>query len=166
MKHELYANAALIPSPLGGGQHGHIGLIMQAPLYQTISNTPFIIPSDPGILPVFSPNISYTAAHREAIIMEHKELRRIFDTIINVDFAIKKLVIIAVQDVYLAEKNSRYMGFHNVSTMELLEHLMQRYGKISPLAIKSNKNTMDEPLDTSQSIDVYFKKMTIVYSLR
>ena len=159
IKNELYANAAVIPTTLGGGQHGHIGLIMPAPLYATLSNTPFIFPADPGPLPQFSPNIQYTAVHRDTIIQEHKEQRHLYDTITNVDLALKKLVLAAIDDVYLNEKKHRYTGYLNISTLDLLTHLMQRYGKITPLAIKQNKTLMEEPLDTSQPIDVYFRRV-------
>ena len=129
IKTELYANAAVIPNALGGGQHGHIGLIMEAPLYATLSNIPFIVPQDPGPLPVFDPNLRYTTAERETVIREHKETRRLYDTITNVELALRNQVINAVDEVYLSEKRNRYTGYHRVSTRELLDHLMQRYGK-------------------------------------
>ena len=132
---------------------------MPEPLYATLSTTPFIVPTDPGPLPLFNPNMNYTAAHRETVIREHKEQRRLYDTITNVDLALKKLVLAAVDDVYLNEKKHRYTGYFQVSTQDLLTHLMQRYGKITPLAIKQNKTLMEEPLDTSQPIHVYFRRV-------
>ena len=159
IKTEIYANAAVIPNALGGGQHGHIGLIMEAPLYATLSNIPFIVPQDPGPLPVFNPNLRYTTAERETVIREHKETRRLYDTITNVELALRNQVINAVDEVYLSEKRNRYTGYHRVSTRELLDHLMQRYGKITPLACKQNKTCFEEQLDTSQPIDVYFRRI-------
>ena len=35
----LYENATSLPSPLGGGQHGHIGIIMTPQWYTTLANT-------------------------------------------------------------------------------------------------------------------------------
>ena len=54
-----------------------------------------------------------------------------------------------MDQVDLVEKKHRYMGYFHVSTKELLDHLMQRYGNITPLARKRNKKLMEEPLDTS-----------------
>ena len=62
LKADLFANAAVIPTTLGGGQHGHLGLVMKDQLYQTLSGTVFIVPPDPGPLPLFNPNRTYTAA--------------------------------------------------------------------------------------------------------
>eukprot|EP00957_Ditylum_brightwellii_P029656 2241103-Ditylum_brightwellii.AAC.1 len=39
MSKMLYANAAKVPATLGGGNKGHIELIMKALLYATISTT-------------------------------------------------------------------------------------------------------------------------------
>ena len=41
--------------------------------------------------------------------------------------------------------------------MDLLDHLMYQYGKIVPINIKDNKDQMDESINTSQSIGIYFK---------
>eukprot|EP00957_Ditylum_brightwellii_P095778 7297290-Ditylum_brightwellii.AAC.1 len=36
---QLYVNAGAIPTGLGGGGHGHIGLMMDPALYTTLSAT-------------------------------------------------------------------------------------------------------------------------------
>eukprot|EP00957_Ditylum_brightwellii_P129771 9898945-Ditylum_brightwellii.AAC.1 len=42
MSKMLYANAAKVPTTLGGGNKGHIRLIMKALLYATISTTAYV----------------------------------------------------------------------------------------------------------------------------
>eukprot|EP00957_Ditylum_brightwellii_P156780 11932736-Ditylum_brightwellii.AAC.1 len=44
---QLYKNAATIPSSLGGGAHGHIGLVMEPILYSSLSATACNAPSEP-----------------------------------------------------------------------------------------------------------------------
>ena len=80
---------------------------MQAPLYQTLSETLFIIPHSPGLLPIFNPNIVYMAAHEDTVIWKHKELQHLFDTITNVNLELKKQLIAAVEKLYFAEKKNR-----------------------------------------------------------
>ena len=48
----LYGNSSTLSKSLGGGQHSHIGLITKPTLYATLSNTPYVSPADPGIIPV------------------------------------------------------------------------------------------------------------------
>eukprot|EP00957_Ditylum_brightwellii_P140432 10699708-Ditylum_brightwellii.AAC.1 len=44
----LYANAAAVPTTLGGGAHGHIGLVMEAGLYGMLSGgTAYTAPPEP-----------------------------------------------------------------------------------------------------------------------
>eukprot|EP00957_Ditylum_brightwellii_P136717 10425849-Ditylum_brightwellii.AAC.1 len=50
----LYTNVAAVPTMLGGGAHGHIGLVMEAGLYGTLSGgTAYTAPPEPvrGPLP-------------------------------------------------------------------------------------------------------------------
>eukprot|EP00957_Ditylum_brightwellii_P188638 14360929-Ditylum_brightwellii.AAC.1 len=44
---QLYENAATIPSSLGGGAHGHIGLVIEPMLYSSLSATSYNAPSAP-----------------------------------------------------------------------------------------------------------------------
>ena len=52
----LYGNSSALSTSLRGGEHGHIGLIMNPTLYATLSNTPYVLPPDPGIIPVIPTN--------------------------------------------------------------------------------------------------------------
>ena len=46
---ELKANASSVPSTLGGGQHGHLGLLLPAARYIALAHTvPWISPGNPG----------------------------------------------------------------------------------------------------------------------
>ena len=54
----LYRKAASVPTTLGGGQHGHIDIIMTPQLYTTLANTPYKSPPDPGIIPTHATGVS------------------------------------------------------------------------------------------------------------
>ncbi len=56
MVQTLYGNAASLATTLGGGVHGHIGIIMGQALYATLMATPYIAPIDPGVLPNIPPH--------------------------------------------------------------------------------------------------------------
>jgi len=51
LKKELIAIAASIPTTLGGGNHGHAGLIVDATKYLMMAGIAFVIPPNPGIYP-------------------------------------------------------------------------------------------------------------------
>ena len=48
---QLKANAASIPSELGRGKHGLLGLIMSDATYLLVTNSAFRFPPNPGLLP-------------------------------------------------------------------------------------------------------------------
>ena len=46
---ELKGNATSVPSTIGGGHYGHLGLILSADKYATLANTtPWVTPDRPG----------------------------------------------------------------------------------------------------------------------
>ena len=157
MVQALYGNAASLSTTSGGGAHGHIGLIMTPALYATLTATPYLAPIDPGILPNI-PNRS-TAESREQIIREHKEERRVYDNNTTMDDALKGQIIDTIEDTYLCELRNKYTGYLGVNTRDLLDHLIDRYGKITPADLEANKMRMNEPIDATQTIDVFFKRI-------
>jgi hypothetical protein len=66
MAQTLYGNAASLATMLGGGGHGHIGIIMRQPLYATLNvTTPYVAPVDRGVLPTIL--VAATSPTRERI---------------------------------------------------------------------------------------------------
>jgi hypothetical protein len=153
----LYGNAASLQSPLGGGQHGHIGIIMSTVLYATLSNQQYDTPADPGLPPV--PPARATGAIIEENRISYASERKIYDNHTNMDDALKSQIIDAVNDVYLSEVRNKYTGYLGVTTRDLIDHLLDRYGKITASDIEECKKRMNEPIDATQPIDVYFQRI-------
>ena len=64
-----------------------------------------------------------------------------------------------MDEVCLDEKRNEFTGYLSVTTKEMLEHLLKRYGKISPVDLEKNKAKLQEPIDPYLPIDVYFKSV-------
>ena len=47
----LKSNVASIPTTLGGGNHGHLGLVLQLALYTVVTGSNFTAPNNPGATP-------------------------------------------------------------------------------------------------------------------
>eukprot|EP00957_Ditylum_brightwellii_P068311 5186096-Ditylum_brightwellii.AAC.1 len=71
----LYANAAKVTTTLGGGNKGHIGFVMKASLYRTISTTPYAALTEPTM----PTNVSSTGAERELALHQYKAAKLLFD---------------------------------------------------------------------------------------
>jgi hypothetical protein len=153
----LYSNAASLATTLGGGQHGHIGCIMTPILYATLSNTPYDNLDDPGQIPMLPANAS--AAAQEASRIQHKEVRRIFDNNQSMDDALKAQIIDTIDDTFLCKLRNKYTGYLGISTCNLIDHLLDWYGKITPADIAACKRYMNDPINSTQPIDMYFCKI-------
>ena len=69
---ELGANMASLQSHLGGGNHGHMGILMDTDDYELIAvGTPFEPPDDPGWRAVVPPGS--TADKTATIVREYNE---------------------------------------------------------------------------------------------
>ena len=64
-REQLIENAASVPSPLGGGLHGHSGLILPDSIYFRDTGHHFVRPAFPGVIPVVA--ATATAAAGRAI---------------------------------------------------------------------------------------------------
>ena len=143
----LYGNAASLPTTLGGGQHGHIGIIMTPQLYTTLANTPYESPNDPGITPTHATGVS--AAIRQTNFLEHKEESRIYDNPHTMEDKLKSIIIDAVDEVYISKLQNKYTGYLNITARDLIDHLLNQYGKITPADVKECKTQMNEPIDAT-----------------
>lgn len=85
---KLKVNASGVPSPLGGGQLGHLGLVLSPENYQTIADTPFTRPANPGIHPNIQPGA--TAAQIAEITRQHHADTKTWIECQNTDTAFPK----------------------------------------------------------------------------
>ena len=154
MVQTLYSNAASLATPLSSKAHGHIGIIMRQALYSTLTATPYTSPPYPGELPYIP--LAATAPIWEVIRLQHTEERHVYDNHVNMDDALKSQVINAIHKTYICEMRNKYTGYLGVTTRDLLDHLLDWYGKITPANIETCKCRMIEPINSTQPIKLFF----------
>ena len=97
---QLKANARAVRMSLGGGRHGHLGLVLSPQQYAVFApTTPYFAPPHPGplIIPPYQlPHITQQAQ------FNHNEQVRLFNKCHNVEQALRKQLISAIDDSYLA----------------------------------------------------------------
>jgi hypothetical protein len=157
MVQTLHGNAASPATTLGGEAHGHIGNIMTPPLCAALTATAYKIPMDPGTLTIISAGAA--KAVQEQLCREHHEEGRVFDNHHKMDNALKAQVINTIQETYLCEIRNKYTGYFGVTSRDLLNHLLDRYGNLTPANIEECKRKMNEPIDSTKLIDVFFQRV-------
>jgi hypothetical protein len=158
MVQTLYGNAASLATTLGGGAYGHIGNIMTPPLHATLTATPYELPMDPGALYQSFQEEQQKQFGNNSVqnTMKTAECSTITTTWA---MPFKAQVINTVQDTYLSEMRNKYTGYLGVTTRDLLDHLLGRYGKITPANIKDCKRRMNAPIHSTQPIDIFFQRV-------
>ena len=71
IKDELKANATTVPTELGGGAYGHLGLVLTPEEYNNVAElTPYVRPEHPGPLVIPTGTTQHEATRRRE---DHKE---------------------------------------------------------------------------------------------
>ena len=105
---QLYKNAATIPSSLGGGAHGHIGLVMELTLYSSVSATAYNAPGAPSRATLAG---NATSQIRYEEDNRYKKELDTYENHIAMDDAMKKQIQEAIEDVFLRQLRHKYSAY-------------------------------------------------------
>jgi hypothetical protein len=152
---ELKANASSVPSTLGGGHHGHLGLLLSEARYTALANTaPFANPGNPG---PFAPPAAGTGPQIEAAKEVWKELQQTFTLSQATEKALIAQVVEAIDPIYLRALLNRATGQYSSSIRTLILHLFTTYGRITPQQVKTKEmELLNMHYDISQPVDNVF----------
>ena len=158
LEKELIAILANIPTTLGGGNHGHAGILMEPTRYLLTAGVPFNNPANPGNYPL---NIAGNAAAgvRARAEAEHKEEVREYETFQGVIQATKDIFLEAVDHEYLIEIEDEILGFLNQTPTDMLNHLRNRGGALDFADTKTLLAERDGEWDASEVPQLYFNRV-------
>ena len=156
LEDELTAIASSFHSELGGGLHGHAGLIKSDADYDLIApGTPFVFPANPGVYPAGA----MTTAQRPQREAEHKALIVQFQTCIGASKGLKDLILKSVEEDYLLELRSVGIGYLNVTPLQMLTHLRNRWGTMDYVNITALLAECDTPWNAAEVPEKYFNRL-------
>ena len=159
LEKEIISILANIPTTLGGGNHGHVGVIMEPTDYSTMTGgIAFVNPANPGIYPTgLALNAAAgTRAREEAI---HKELIAQFETLEGVKLGTKDLILEAVDNEYLSEIEHDTLGYLNQTPRQMIEHLLTRGGALDFADTKDLLAERDGEWNVTENPQIYFNRV-------
>jgi hypothetical protein len=158
LEKELIAILANIPTTLGGGNHGHAGILMDPARYLLTAGIPFVNPANPGNYPA---GIAANAAAgaRARAEAQHKEEVKEYETFQGVIQATKDIIMEAVDHEYLLEIEDEILGFLNETPMSIMTHLRNRGGTLDFADTKTLLAERDGEWDASEVPQVYFNRV-------
>jgi len=154
---KLKADAASVRSTLGGGHHGLLGLMMTNASYFATTGVEFVLPANPGYLPVIPE--AATAAQIAELVRQHTNLLRQFQETINTDRALVQLLLEIFDEEYTQAICDPNIGYANTTAMAIITHLYDSYGKITPHDLEDNAETLMTAYDPSLPITTLFKQI-------
>ena len=159
LEKELIAILAGIPTALGGGNFGHVGVIMEAASYSTMTGgIAFVDPANPGVYPAgLAANAAATIRARAEA--EHKEFINQFKTFEGVRQGVKDLILEAVDNKYLIKIEHETLGFLNQTPRQMLDHLLARGGALDFADTKKLLAERDGEWNVSENPQLYFNRV-------
>jgi hypothetical protein len=157
LRQELNTNAISVPSARGNGLLGLYALVVSAATYTTDAAIAFDPPVNPGVAPVIPPaatQAQITEANRQ-FLADHKE----FSTFKSTEAALKKQLIEAVPSTYINKLKHKSLGFANVSTLQIIEHLVTTYGTITTDDLDKNIELLHKDWAPTNPIEDLFEQI-------
>jgi hypothetical protein len=156
---ELYANARSITTTLGGGNHGHLGLLLTTTDYLAIQPldpppTEFTMPAIPPI-----PRYDGTEANVHLQKANYDVSLEQYNTAHSLEKQLKNQFLKAVPRLFIMELEDQIHGFALVTTWTLLNHMKTIYGEITHNDMTQNTINMTRPWDPDTPIETVFNNM-------
>ena len=153
---QIKANASAVPSTLGGGALGHLGLVVTPQQYALLSNAPFNRPNHPGQCNI-PPNS--TQAQIQAIKDQHTEQLRLFNEVIGVEAALRQQINDAIESSYLKAIRNRHTNAIIMPVSDIFTlHLYPNYGEVDSLKLEvEREKVVQMTYDISYPPDIVYE---------
>ena len=163
LKKQLKANAKSVPSTLGGGNHGLLGLVLTSEEYVNVCSTPFIKPTRPAPLTIEP----FTASHE--IIRLQQEHTRSMDTFqdcVSVENLLKKQIFNTIEADYLKDITDHDTDSINLTVSGILTYLFTLYGDVDADTLAEEELKLQQYFwDTADPITILFNKIDDVIQM-
>ncbi|KAL7475506.1 hypothetical protein ACHAW6_001416, partial [Cyclotella cf. meneghiniana] len=147
---ELGAMLATLPTTNGGGDHGHIGMILNDSEYTpfSTSSNSFIVPKNPGQFPS---TIRTNEVDRSCQLAEHKQSIIEYKTYQGCLQATQTKFIQAIDPEWLAGLCSECLGFTHHTPIKILNHLHSNGATLDDVHIQELLSTMDNAWNPTEN---------------
>ena len=132
LKKELQANAQSVPTTLGGGAHGYLGLVLSNVEYAQISAVPLVIQPHPGAL-TFPARTSSVEA--KLLEVTYKQDLLLYTQCDSLKKTLIQQIIKAVDAEWLIPLQHERTHAIEVSVQDVLTFLFQEHGYVTPTAL-------------------------------
>ncbi len=154
---ELTNAAGSVATQNGGGEHGHVGMVIDQAEYITFSSSGarFVIPTNPGPYPARGDT---NKVIHERQIAEHKAECIEYETYLGVENYLRRMIVKSINHRSLAEVESETMGFNHLSPKALLTHLRNVGGSLDHMDVTELFTNIQKPWDGIEAPAAHFAR--------
>ena len=157
LQDQLKINAQAIPSVLGGGNHGHLGLVVSPAEYQMITLTPFVRPINPGEFVLTQQMNNLAVDQIEFLRQQHNARLALYNQVEQVESALKQFITDSVPQEYLLALRHNVTKKLTGSVSNIMRQLFNTYGNITAQLFMEKQNVLNNHVyDTTKPIDTVF----------
>jgi hypothetical protein len=138
---EVKANAASVPSTLGGGLYGHLGMLLSATKFNALPHvTPWVTPVHPG--PFAPPAGAPTGAQIEVAKDVWRERQYNFEVYQATEKALIAQIVEAIDPGYIRPLLNRATLQYTDGVSAIMKHLYATHGRITPQLVISKEQAL------------------------
>ncbi len=154
---ELTNAVGSVATQNGGGEHGHVGMVINDAEYIIFSNggARFVVPTNPGPYPT---TVDSDKVKRERQLAEHKAEGIKYETYLGVENYIRRMIVKSIDHEWLAEVESETMGFNHLSPKTLLTHLRNVGGSLNHMGVTELISNIQKPWDGIEAPAAHFAR--------
>ena len=154
---ELTNAAGSVATQNGGGEHGHVGMVVEEAEYITFSRNGerFLVPTNPGPYPT---TVDTDKIIRERQLAEHKAEVVEYETYLGVENYLRRMIVKSLDHEWLAEVESETMGFNHLSAKTLMTHLRNVGGSLDHMDVTELISNIQKPWDAIETPAAHFAR--------
>jgi hypothetical protein len=154
---ELTNAAGSIATQNGGGEHGHVGMVIDNAEYVTFykNGMRFLVRTNPGPYPT---TVDPDKVIRERQIAEHKAECIEYKTYLGVENYLRRMIVKSIDHEWFAKNESEMMGFNHLSPKALLSHLRNVGGSLDHMDVTELISNIQKPWDGIEAPAAHFAR--------
>ena len=154
---KLNSNSDSVQSNLGCGTLGLLQLTISPSVYNTFLSTAFIVPVNPGSVPIIPANS--TGAQITELRYAFDTAYALFNEYDRTKKALRKILLSTVDEMFIRSLRHKYVGYGLTTTRAIPDHLYTTYANISSAHLQENEAVFRTPYDINQPIESLFDRV-------
>ena len=156
---QLKRNAQKIPSHLGGGKLGYLGLVLKGTVYNAMPTaSPFSRPTEPG--PFTASNGRLTVAEIAEEKALHEEEQKRYAECNTVDQLLRNQLVEAIPNTYLDTMRNEDTDMINDPIPDIIDFLVKNYCNVSPRNFNERENELKSTVyNPDEHVNIVFNKI-------